>query len=170
MSIEFTVKIFSDALKVIEFIKVLKKDVYLHNKLVSLNSEEKGKLNLKLNESINTNRIIVDVFLGSIKFELVEKVLTKMKRTLNQKRKSPPKILFIAAFFLPPSIREISLGDMEEIYKKDVKRFGVKKAKWLLAKDIFVSNFPILKELVKKSAKNLMKLAGLYKVVRWIIG
>lgn len=83
---------------------------------------------------------------------------------------SSQKLTFVAAIFLPASIRETSLGDMEEIYKKDVKRFGAKKAKWLMFKDIVVSNYPIMKEFARKSAIKIIKFAGVYEAVRRIIG
>jgi hypothetical protein len=87
-----------------------------------------------------------------------------------EKSKLPKNLLFFAAIFLPSNIRETSLGDMEEIYKKDVKRFGVKKAKWLMFKDIVVSNYPIMKEFARKSAIKIVKFAGVYEAVRRIIG
>lgn len=59
---------------------------------------------------------------------------------------------------------------MEEIYKKDVKRFGVKKAKWLMFIDIAVSNYPIMKEFARNSAIKVIKFAGVYEAVRRIIG
>jgi hypothetical protein len=101
---------------------------------------------------------------------LIEFPVKSNKRILEKKIFTPNKLLFIAAIFLPAKIRETSLGDMEEIYKKDVKRFGVKKAKWLMFKDIVVSNYPIMKEFARKSAIKIIKFAGVYEAVRRIIG
>jgi hypothetical protein len=99
-----------------------------------------------------------------------QKNINLTKARLKTKNKLQKDLLFFAAIFLPANIRETLLGDMEEIYKKDVKRFGVKKAKWLMFKDIVVSNYPIMKEFARKSAIKIIKFAGVYEAVRRIIG
>jgi hypothetical protein len=96
--------------------------------------------------------------------------LTSNIEKWSNKNVTPKNLLFVAAIFLPANIRETSLGDMEEMYKKDVKRFSVKKAKWLMFKDIVVSNYPIMKEFARKSAIKIIKFAGVYEAVRRIIG
>jgi hypothetical protein len=109
-------------------------------------------------------------FIGlSIEY-LSDWVIFRNEKKPEGKSFTPHNLLFFAAIFLPATIRETSLGDMEEIYKKDVNRFGVKKAKWLMFKDIVVSNYPIMKEFARKSAINFIKFAGVYEAVRRIIG
>jgi hypothetical protein len=151
-------------------LKQLKFDQEFFDKITAvyyLNDGKQDKVTFSLkfiDIKINFVHLIV---IGS---EFIGGLRSKMKRSLNQRSNSPNNILFIAAIFLPASIRETSLGDMEETYKKDVKRFGVKKAKWLMFKDIVVSNYPIMKEFARKSAIKIIKFAGVYEAVRRIIG
>jgi hypothetical protein len=114
--------------------------------------------------------VIKDNSQNAIRFIMKLMKSTFAKEKQKSIHRTPKNLLFLAAIFLPANIRETSLGDVEELYKKDVKRFGVKKAKWLMFKDIVVSNYPIMKEFARKSAIKIIKFAGVYEAVRRIIG
>jgi hypothetical protein len=79
-------------------------------------------------------------------------------------------LLLVAAFILPSNSRDAALGDMEEIYNKDLLRFGRRWANCLMARDIFCSIFPRLISLPRKMLIILLKIIGLYEIYCRFIG
>lgn len=105
------------------------------------------------------------------KFKRLPRQLPAPVRSSKTKtRQRTRKLLFIAGIFLPPNLRDSALGDMEEIYQKDVTRFGENWAQYLLCRDIVCSNFPLILGLGRRITNRVLKIIGLYEFVRRFLG
>lgn len=74
-------------------------------------------------------------------------------------------LLFIAGLFYSAKEREIVLGDVEERFKKESKKFGRRKAHALIVRDLLTSIYPTTKAALVK----LFKLATFYAILKRII-
>ena len=116
---------------------------------------------------------VVVILFGGIKI-LIRKVFLVKKQT-KRIGQPPRQLLFVAALFLPSSIRDSALGDMEEIYARDFDRLGGDKfasiaANCLMLKDVLCSNFPLLRYFVRRIVLQAFKAIGLYEIYRRFIG
>lgn len=103
-----------------------------------------------------------------IKYPRPETVPKAVVRVTN---KAPRQVLFIAALFLNANIRDVVLGDMEEIYQKDCKRLrSTRMATCLMCKDIFLSLYPLFKYFLWRASLRAFKAIGLYELYRRFIG
>lgn len=89
----------------------------------------------------------------------------------NQKSRPVPHfLLFFAGLIYPAKQRDSMLGDVEEIFRKDVVRVGAFKARLFLILDILRSYYPILREFLRTKIISFLKHIGLHVVVKYFLG
>lgn len=79
-------------------------------------------------------------------------------------------LLYLAAFTFPREQRDGMLGDIEEKFVLNSKRFGKTRAKKIIAWDIFVSVLPVVREVFRSRTVEILKAVGLYQIFRHLIG
>ena len=79
-------------------------------------------------------------------------------------------LLYLAAFLIPSKDRDFEIGNMIEIYEKDKKRFGQKRALKLLAFDVIKSIYPLVKRPIGVIARTVLRTLGLYKIYKMFFG
>lgn len=95
---------------------------------------ENLKLHLTVSETLTDEQIeAIKELLSSINFEV------NIEAGDEFADKSLDNLLFIAALASPPELREEVLGHLTERYRRDVTRFGEKRAKTLLGRDVVTS-------------------------------
>lgn len=83
-----------------------------------------------------------------------------------QEIKEPSKnILFLAGLLYPARNREASLGDLEEKYRNNYKKFGRRKAHIYLVRDSLESIYPITKAVIVR----LFKILTFYAILKKLI-
>jgi hypothetical protein len=102
--------------------------------------------------SADGNKLATAILLGVLGVYLVRRIRRTWSQQDQRPQEGPPwRLLLVAGAFLPAAIRDSALGDMEEIYRKDVQRVGRKGATCWLCIDIVCSQYPKLKYLVLRA-------------------
>lgn len=103
-------------------------------------------------------------------FSLLMAYLTKRSRAKSNNRKQALNkkhrdlLLYLAAFLIPAKDRDFEIGNMLEIYHKDKKRFGQKRALKLLAFDVIKSVYPLIKRAISVIVRTVLKTLRLYRI------
>jgi hypothetical protein len=79
-------------------------------------------------------------------------------------------LLFFAAMTMRRKDRETALGDIDEKYKNYCHRFGVKRAKQIIARDILSSLAPYIRDVMRTHFIKTLKAVGWYHVVKFFVG
>lgn len=84
----------------------------------------------------------------------------------SQKVEEPSKnLLFIVGLFYSAKEREAVRGDLEEIFRKEAKKFGRSKAHLYMVRDFLVSMYPVTKRVLVR----LLKWVTFYAILKRII-
>jgi hypothetical protein len=124
----------------------------------------------KENQGTHNQRNLFPVFFLSL-FAVVSAKLKGsselLKSSINSEEALEPseKLLFIVGLFYSAKEREIALGDVEERFKKESKKFGRRKAHALIVRDFLVDIYPITKTALVK----LFKWVTFYAILKRII-
>jgi hypothetical protein len=66
-------------------------------------------------------------------------------------------LLFFLAFFLSPELREARLGDAQEQYTIHCKRFGVRQANSILARDVLAAIFCAASRMIEGPISRILR-------------
>ena len=79
-------------------------------------------------------------------------------------------LLFVASFTSPRDQRDARIGDIEERYPKNCEKFGVRKAKLLIVRDIIMSIWPEMRGFFQSKMISALKYVGLSHFIKHYFG
>lgn len=80
------------------------------------------------------------------------------------------RVQFLVHLLTPRKDIDGVLGDLEETHKKNVKKFGIKKANNLLIKEFFYSIWPFVGAKITKAVKLIFTLGAISSILKFIAG
>lgn len=79
-------------------------------------------------------------------------------------------LMFIGSLIYPRSTRDVELGDLEEKYNNNVRKFGVGRAKAITAWDLSRSVLPHVVGFLRKAFSWVLKLVGIKLLAKFFFG
>lgn len=102
--------------------------------------------------------------------ERVRSISKEKNKSLSYSKKKFNSVMFVAAFFYSPKEREAALGDYEENFNANSKRFGKHRAFKILIWDVLISIFYKLKSKIRQIFIKTLKIFGLHEIYKYFIG